>query len=320
MGIAGAIFALTDSFLALVLAALTGTLSTDANESGPITSLEQAMMGAAPPDERAKVFGRYNAVAYLTGSFGALAAGGPAFFRRVLPHLPANQRFLLAFPVVSIAAVLVARRLSPAMESHHAPVAGRALQRSRSTVFRLSALFAVDSFAGGFVVQSFLAFWFARRYGASLETMSLVFFVSGLLQAASSMLAGRVARRFGLLNTMVFTHLPSNLFLALIPFSPSLIGAVVLLFARVSTSQMDVPARQAYVVALVDPSERTAAAATTNTARYLSRPLGPTVATALMRTSLGAPFVAAGALKAAYDLALYFTFRRVRLPEDEAAP
>jgi MFS family permease len=313
MGVAGAVFGLTRSLPWLIVAALTGTMSTDANESGPITSLEQAMIGVAPAAERTRVFGRYNAVAYLGGSFGALAAGPPAALRRVLPHL-SSQRALLVFPVVAVLCVVVARGLSDAVE-HHGASTGRALDRSRPAVLRLAGLFAVDAFAGGFVVQSFLAFWFARRYGASLETMSLVFFSTGLLQAASSIVAGRVARRIGLLNTMVWTHLPSNVFLALIPLSPTLGGAIALLLARVSLSQMDVPARQAYVVALVDPSERVAAAATTNTARYLSRPFGPTVATGLMQVALGAPFVAAGALKGMYDVALYFVFRRVTLPE-----
>jgi MFS family permease len=317
MGAAGSVFALTRWLPALVVAALTGTLSTDPNESGPITSIEQAMIGGAPGDERARVFGRYNAIAYLAGSLGALAAGGPALFRRFFPALPADQRWLLVFPVVAIACTLLTMRLSIAVE-----VEGRRaarLVRSRRTVRGLAVLFSLDSFAGGFVVQAFLVYWFHRRYGATTAQMGLVFFGAGLLQAGSSIAAGRIAARIGLLNTMVFTHLPSNLLLIAVPFSPVLAGAVVLLLARSALSQMDVPARQAYVVTMVDPSERTAAAAYTNTARYVTRPAGPLVAGALLRVALAGPFVAAGALKIVYDFALYGAFRRVPL-EDEDPP
>jgi len=314
MGAAGAVFAFTRWMPALIVAALTGTLSTDPNESGPITSLEQAMMGGAPAEARARVFGRYNAIAYLAGSIGALAAGGPAAFRGLFPALPADQRWLLAFPVIAVACAVLAQRLSPASDAPHA---GRArLERSRGKVRGLAALFSVDSFAGGFVVQAFLVYWFNRRFGATTTQMGLVFFGTGLFQAASSFLAGRVAARIGLLNTMVFTHLPSNVLLMLVPFSPTLWGAVALLFGRSALSQMDVPARQAYVVTLVDPSERTAASAYTNTARYLTRPAGPVGAGALMHVALTAPFVAAGSLKILYDIALYAAFRRT--PIDDA--
>jgi predicted MFS family arabinose efflux permease len=317
MGVSGTVFALTRSLVPLVVIALTGTLSTDPNESGPITSIEQAMMGGAPAAARARVFGRYNAVAYLSGAVGALAAGGPAALRGAYPSLPATQRWLLLFPVVAVVAAVLAARLSPHAEARPgaASAGRRPLVRSRGIVLRLAALFGLDSFAGGFVVQTFLVYWFHRAFGASAETMGLVFFVAGLLQAASSIAAGRLAGRIGLLNTMVFTHLPSNALLALVPAMPSLRWAVAVLLLRFALSQMDVPARQAYVVAMVDPEERTAAAAFTNTARYLTRPAGPLLAGALMPLALGAPFVVAGGLKIAYDVALYATFRRVPEPE-----
>jgi predicted MFS family arabinose efflux permease len=316
MGGAGAVFAITRWLPALIIAALSGCLSTDPNESGPITSLEQAMMGAAPAESRARVFGRYNAVAYLAGSVGALTAGGPQAFRRLLPSLPTDQRWLFAFPAVAIICAVLAGRLSDASEIERGSE-GK-LVRSKGTVRGLAALFSLDSFAGGFVVQAFLVFWFRRRYGATTEEMSLVFFGTGLLQAASSIAAGRIASRIGMLNTMVFTHLPSNVLLMSVPFSPSLGGAVALLLARSALSQMDVPARQAYVVTMVDPSERTAAAAYTNTARYLTRPGGPAAAGAIMRATLSGPFVIAGALKIGYDLVLYAAFRKVPLSEPTA--
>jgi predicted MFS family arabinose efflux permease len=283
---------------------------------------------------RARVFGRYNAVAYLAGAVGALAAGGPDAFRRLVPALPADQRWLLAFPALALVCVALARRLSGGVEAgvreegvgrgakrrgepRSRSARPRPLASSRRTVVKLAALFGLDSFAGGFIVQTFIVFWFGRKFGASPASMGLVFFVAGLLQAGSSIASGRLASRIGLLNTMVFTHLPSNVLLVLVPFMPTLGWAVAALFARYALSQMDVPARQAYVVAMVDPRERTAAAAFTNTARYVTRPFGALGAGALMeRVALGSPFVVAGALKIAYDVWLYATFRKVPPPKE----
>jgi MFS family permease len=319
MGAAGAVFALTRFVPLLVLAALTGTLSTDPNESGPITSLEQAMMASAPRDLRSRVFGRYNAVAYLSGAIGALAAGGSAAIRGTAAST-ADQRWLLLFVPVALACAVVGSRLSVAAEAvPHEDGRRRApLDRSRPIVLRLAALFGLDSFAGGFVVQTFLVYWFERRFGASPEVMGMTFFAAGLLQAVSSVIAGRLASRIGLLNTMVFTHLPSNVLLILVPLMPNLPLAIVLLLLRFALSQMDVPARQAYVVTMVEPEERTAASAFTNTARYVTRPAGPFIGGALMRVAIGTPFVVSGALKIVYDLALFATFRRVPEPPPDA--
>jgi MFS family permease len=320
-GVVGAVFALTDSFLALIAFALTGMMSTDANESGPITSLEQAMIGQAPAEARVHVFGRYNAVAYLSGAVGALAAGGPAFLRDAWSGAPNDQRWLLLFPVGAVACVAFARSLSPAVEASSGSHAQHPLERSRKTVFRLSSLFALDAFAGGFVVTTFVVFWFERKFGASVQVMSLVVFAGGLLQAGSSIVAARVGAKFGLLNTMVFTHLPSNVLLLLVPFMPSLGTAIALLLMRFALSQMDVPTRQAYISTMVDPEERTAAAAFTNTSRYVARPFGPAIGTMLMQNvAFGAPFVAAGALKCVYDLVLWRVFKRVPVPVDERDP
>jgi predicted MFS family arabinose efflux permease len=317
MGVSGSVFALTQWLPALIVAALTGTVSVEANESGPVTSLEQAMIPHAEPDAglRNRAFARYNAVAFLAGSIGALAAGGPDFFRRYFPALPASNRFLLAYPVIAVLAALLASRLSPNVEEGEALTTGKRfpLIRSKNRVAALSGLFAIDSFGGGFVVNSFLVFWLQRKFGASTELLGLVFFFVGLLQAASSLAAGRLADRIGLLNTMVFTHLPSNVLLMLVPFMPNLGSAIAMLLARFAISQMDVPARQAFVVAVVEPSERTAAAAYTNTARYLVRPAGPALGGVLMQNvALSAPFVAAGSLKIVYDLAILAAFRRVK--------
>ncbi len=319
MGVSGVVFALTNSVWLLCLVSLTGTMSTDANESGPITSIEQAMIGQASAETRIQVFGRYNAVAYLAGAMGSLAAGGPAFLRDVWHSAPSDQRWLLLFAVVAVLSVMLAMRLSPRME-----VGGdrreHPLVRSRRNVFRLSGLFATDAFAGGFVVSSFIVYWFSRQFGASVELMSAVFFVGGLLQAGSSIVSARVGARFGLLRTMVFTHFPSNLLLMAIPLMPSIGPAVACLLVRFAISQMDVPARQAYIAAMVDPEERTAAAAFTNTSRYVARPFGQILAGPLMtNVAIGAPFVVAGTIKSVYDVVLWRTFRKVELPE-EATP
>lgn len=305
----GTVFALTSVFWILGLAALTGTMSTDVVEAGPLSSLEIVMLptGLSGP-ARTRIFGTYNTVAVLAGSTGALLAGGPTFLRRVWPGLPPDQRFFLVFLVAGLAGAWLASSLSKQVEVTAAP-SGRPLGRSRPAVLRLAALFSIDAFAGGFIVQSFIAYWLRIRFGVPLETLGLIFFMVGLLQAASFAVATRLAGRIGLLNTMVFTHLPSNVLLAAIALAPTLPIALGLLFARFALSQMDVPTRQAYVIALVDPPERTAATAYTSTARYLARPLAPVLAGLAQQVSLGLPFALAGGIKAAYDLILWAGFR-----------
>jgi MFS family permease len=303
MALAGTVCALTGWLPALILASLSGTVSTDVVESGPFTSLEQAMLPhAAGEQDATRLFGTYNTVATLAGSLGALLA-----------LVGTSPYWLLAYPLAAGAGLLASARLSRAVER------GRELEeeplpplhRSRRIVMRLSGLFALDSFGGGFVPQTFIAYLFTRKYDASPQTLAIVFFAIGILQALSFQAAVRLAGRIGLLRTMVFTHLPSNLLLAAVAFAPNLASAITLLLARFALSQMDVPTRQAYVMAIVDPSERTAAAAYTNTARYLTRPIAPVTAAASLRAGLGAPFLIAGALKSAYDLGLYLTFRNV---------
>jgi predicted MFS family arabinose efflux permease len=304
MAVAGTVFAETSWLPALLVAALTGTVSTDVVESGPFTSLEQAMLPHAGSDST-RLFAAYNTVATLAGSLGALVALAGSS-----PH------WLLAYPLAAAAGLVVSARLSPAVEAGEELGAELRppLHRSRGIVVRLSALFALDSFGGGFVPQTFIAYLFTRRYDASPHTLAVVFFAIGILQAVSFQAAVRLAARIGLLRTMVFTHLPSNVLLVAVAFAPSLRTAIALLLARFLLSQADVPTRQAYVVAVVDPSERTAAAAYTNTARYVTRPVAPLVAGLALRASLGAPFVVAGVLKSVYDLGLWALFRDVPLP------
>ena len=311
MGLSGAVFALTGSVPALVVAALTGTISTEIVESGPFTSLEQAMLpSAASERDPTQLFGTYNIVATLAGSLGALSAAVPALVDG------SEQRWLLVYPAAASLALVATRGISPAVAPRTGAGRGASqppLDRSRAIVLRLSALFALDSFAGGFVVQTFVAYWFAREFDTPAETLAVVFFSIGILQAVSFQAAVRLSRRIGLLHTMVFTHLPSNLLLASIAFAPTQTVAIALLLGRSLLSQMDVPTRQAYVVAVVDPAERTAAAAYTNGARYVTRPLAPLLIAPLLAVGAGAPFLVAGALKSVYDLGLYALFRNVRV-------
>jgi predicted MFS family arabinose efflux permease len=259
-----------------------------------------------------RLFGTYNAVATLAGSAGALIAIAGSS-----PH------WLLAYPLAAGAGLLASARLTSGVD-YHADSGAEArprLHRSRANILRMSALFALDSFGGGFIPQAFIAYLLTRRYGASPETLAIVFFAIGILQAASFQAAVRLVGRFGLLRTMVFTHLPSNLLLIGVAFAPSLATAVGLLLGRFAISQMDVPARQAFVVAVVDPSERTAAVAYTNTARYLTRPIAPIVAGAAVRAGFGVPFLFAGVVKSLYDLGLYLAFRNTAVdtsPSPEA--
>ena len=320
LALAGAVFSLSRNLLVLTVIALTGTLSTDIVDNGPFTSLEQPMLATEfSRRETIRGFGLYNAVATLAGSLGALAAGGPALFRHFYPGVPANQRFFLLFIPVALAGAVVAWSLSASVEAPRATVgasSGSGLGNSRPVVIRLASLFAVDAFGGGFVVQAFIAYWFSVKFDTSIGVIGVMFFVIGILQAVSYLAATRLAERFGLLPTMVFTHLPSNLLLVAIAFARSFPVAVVLLFARSLLSQMDVPTRQAYVMALVRADQRTAAAGYTNTARYVVRPVGPVLAGVGQGLFLGLPFLAAGTIKSIYDLVLWRWFRGVDLPEE----
>ncbi|MFF4778524.1 MFS transporter [Microtetraspora fusca] len=295
----------------LALVAMTGALSTEVIESGPFTTLEQVMLAGTGTHHKGIVrrFGLYNAVATVAGAAGAL-----------LGTLPPD-RLVLGGVLVVIGTVgaLLAFEL-PATVEVSAPPPGSAQGRtpagSRPVVTRLAALFAVDSLAGGFIVQAYVAYWLGLRFGATTQIIGITFAAVGVLQTLSFLAAPIVAGRIGLLPTMVFTHIPSNLLLAAVPLVPTLPAAMGLLLARACLSQMDIPTRQAYVMALVPPGERTAAAAVTNTARYVTRPAGPALAGLLQSFGLALPFLIAGATKTGYDLALWQTFRQVRLPAD----
>jgi MFS family permease len=318
----GVVFAFATSAWPLALMGLFGALSTEVIESGPFTSLEQAMLSTElAGSRRVHGFGLYNAVAALAGSFGALAAAFPSVLRDAWSGAPPDQRWFLLFVPVALTGAVLASRLSPRVEpADLTGLSKTGLGRSKPKVRRLSGLFALDSFAGGITITAFIAYWLTARFDASATQVAVTLAVLGLLQAASFLVAPRLADRFGLLPTMVFTHLPSDVLLAAVAFAPTLPIAIVLLMARTALSQMDVPTRQAYVMAIVDPAERTAAATYTNTARYLTRPFGPPVAAAASGVALGLPFLLSGSIKAAYDLTLWAWFCRVPIEPNAQPP
>lgn len=322
MALAATVFALTDNWIWLTVAAILGTISPSGKEVGPFLSLEQAILPQTTSDERrTSTFAIYNLVGSVAGALGALAVGWPSVFG--LEPLPGYRLLVWAYAVVSLLLLILFAALSPAVEATAVtPLPrrhGLGVHRSRKVVAKLALLFAIDAFAGGFVVQSLVAYWFFLRYGVETQVLGPIFFGTNLFSALSFLVAVPIARRIGLLNTMVFTHLPSNVLLILVPFMPSLKLAVVVLFARHLLSQLDVPTRQSYTMAVVDPDERSAAAGITSVARNAAAALAPAFTGAVLSVpSLGLPFVLAGGLKIIYDLTIFTLFRHVRPPEEMA--
>src|SRR5256886_993068 len=318
MAAAGLAFASTRNFAFLVVAGTIGVISPSGNEVGPFLSIEQAALSQVVPGQsRTAVFAWYTLVGSFATALGSLGGGTLSHLLQKTAIAPVESYgvVVLLSAVWGVVLPLLSTRLSPAAEVSVPGAGSFGIGRSRGVVLRLSGLFALDSFAGGFVVQSFAAYWFYLRFGVNPATLGAIFFWANVLAGVSALLASRLAARFGLLNTMVFTHLPSNILLILVPLMPTLPLAIAVLLLRFALSQMDVPTRQAYIAAMVDPEERTAAAAATNTARYIARPFGPLVGTALMHSvALGAPWVVAGTLKSGYDLILWRVFKKVPLP------
>ncbi|MFM9979527.1 MAG: MFS transporter, partial [Burkholderiales bacterium] len=267
--------------------------------------------------ERTAVFARYSLIGTLVAAFGSLAAGLPSWLGTLgIAPLVAMQGMFLFYALLAAASALVYRGLPKALVSEtHKPTAP--LGPSKKTVYTLAALFSLDAFGGGFVVQSMVALWLYQRFGLSLTTAGVIFFWTGLLTAFSYLAAVRIAGRFGLVNTMVFTHIPANLCLVAIPFVPDLAWAIALLFVRSALSQMDVPTRSSFVMAVVSPAERPAAASLTAVPRSLASAISPLIAGYLLGIStFGWPLIAAGGLKILYDLLLYARFRNVKPPEE----
>jgi MFS family permease len=315
-------FAGVTSFWPLLVIAFVGTINPSAGDVTVFLPTEQAVLASAvAARDRTLLFAWYNLLGALAGALGALAAG-----------LPPRAAFLV-YALLGLFSAAQYRRLSPHAEvegdrrggaaTDRGPLGGEAgtaagpLTRSRRVVLQLAALFCIDSFGGGFVVQSLLALWLYRRFGLSVETAGAFFFGAGLLGAGSQIISSRLAARIGHVRTMVFTHLPSNALLVMAGLMPSASLALLSLLLRALLSQMDVPARQAYVMALVPPVERAAASSVTNVPRALASAVSPLIAGALLeRTAFGWPLICAGALKTIYDLLLFASFARRKPPEE----
>jgi MFS family permease len=336
MVLAAVIFVTTRNFYLLLLASMVGVISPSGNEVGPFLSIEQASLSQLVPDrQRTGIFAWYNLAGFFATALGALAAGGLSQLLQGLGYSPLTsyQVVLVGYGLVGILMVVLFTSLSATIEvplnRSHTHMEGRSpkkseprrilgLHRSQRIVFRLAALFSLDSFAGGFIIQSLMALWFTLKYGVEPAGLGAIFFGVNILAGVSALAAAWVAGKIGLINTMVYTHLPSNVLLILVPFMPSLYLAVGLLLIRSSISQMDVPTRQSYVMAVVDPDERSAASGVTNVARTIGVALSPVFTGVFISNPafLGLPFIVSGVLKIVYDLALYFNFRNVKPPEE----
>ena len=320
---AGVVFAFTNNFILLVAAAMIGVISPSGNEIGPFLSVEQASLTQTSPGEkRTHIFAWYNMVGSFSTATGALIGGGLAHFlqRSGMSVLGSYRVDVIVYSGIGLLLALIFSMLSPEVEvkntvkpepSVDTPKTQFGLHRSKGIVVKLSALFALDAFGGGFVIQSFVAYWFFKRYGVNPAILGSIFFGANVLAGISALAAAHVAEKIGLINTMVFTHIPSNILLILVPIMPNLPLAITMLLLRFSISQMDVPTRQSYTMAVVEPDERSAASGVTAVARSVGAAISPVIAGPLLASVslLSVPFFLSGGLKIIYDLLLYRSFK-----------
>ena len=325
MAAAGLVFVLTQNYILLVLAAIIGVISPADKDIGPFLSVEQSSLTHLIPNEkRTQAFAWYNLAGSFAAALGALAGGWLTEFLQNIgwSALESYRAILMGYAFGGLFLLLLFLNLSSSIEvkTEHTTRATQhvlGLHRSRKVVFKLSALFSLDAFAGGLIVQSMFAYWFHVRFGVDSGVLGSIFFGANILAGISALLAVRIAKAIGLINTMVFTHIPSNILLILLPFMPTLPLAIGLLLIRFSISQMDVPTRQSYTMAVVDPDERSAAAGVTAIARSVGASISPALTGLLFGVSaLSAPFILSGGLKIAYDLLLFREFRAVKPPEE----
>lgn len=327
MSVSGAIFLATENYVALIVAALIGTINVTGSETGAFLSIEQAILPQTVKDlkKRTSIFAIYNMVGTFAMSAGVLLSGLPEILQHSygLNQIESIKPLFLLYSLLAVVAIGIYFLLSGKIElevnnQHKKESSTRILSsKSKGIVGKLSALFAVDSFAGGFVIQSIVSYWFFTKFGADLPTLALIFSVAGVLTALSFLVATKIASRVGLINTMVFTHIASNILLILVAFAPTFPIALGLYLARMSLSQMDVPTRQSYIVAVVREEERTVATGITNTSRNVAQAVSPSITGVIIQSLwLSAPFVVGGLLKIAYDLGLYVNFRKIKPPEE----
>lgn len=326
MTLAGLAFAFTSNLIYLIIAGTIGVISPSGHEVGPFLSIEQASLSHLIPAElRTEVFAWYTLTGSLATALGALFGGvvTQALRQHSMSAVTSYRSIVLLYAILGIALACLFMRLSPLVEVINQSDTSlirsfMGLGKSRNVVLKLSALFALDSFAGGFVVQSFAAYWFYLRFGAEPKTLGGIFFWANVFAGVSALLASRLATRIGLVRTMVVTHLPSNLLLIAVPLMPTLRLAVLVLLLRFSISQMDVPTRQSYTMAMVEARERSAAGGFTGVARTTGAAISPLLTGFLFARPnlINLPFYIAGTLKVVYDLLLYFSFRQLRPPEE----
>jgi MFS family permease len=317
MVLAGVVFSLTGNIFLLMVAAVVGVISPSGNEIGPFLSLEQAALSQLlSAEQRTRAFGWYNLAGSLAAAAGALAGGflSQTFLNTGMSELGSYRAVILGYAACGIVLMIVFLFLSPEVEATTAPAKERVLglHKSKGVVLKLSALFALDAFAGGFVIQSMVAYWFHIKFGLDAGVLGNIFFGANILAGVSALLAVRIANRIGLIRTMVYTHIPSNVLLCLVPLMPNLGLAITVLLLRFSISQMDVPTRQSYTMAVVDPDERAAASGVTTIARSLGAAASPFFTGVFLASPalLAAPFLVAGGLKIVYDLLLYRNFKK----------
>jgi MFS family permease len=319
MACTGLAFPNVDLFAVVAIVAFVGTINPSTGDLGVLVPLEHAMLAQGVPDhERTRTFARYSLIGALSMAVGSLAAALPDFMALAnINNISAFKIMFYAYAVLGLVCAALYRRLPHAHMDETHPSAP--LGPSRRVVYKLAALFSLDAFAGGFVVQSLLALWLFKRFDMSLSAASVFFFWTSTLSAFSYPVAAWLSKRFGLVNTMVFTHIPSSILLIAAAFSPDLILTLALLLVRAALSQMDVPTRTSYVMAVVTPGERTAAASVTAVPRSLASSLSPALAGVLLALPFsGLPLVVCGVLKIAYDLALLFSFQHVKPPEEKS--
>jgi MFS family permease len=322
MVVSGILLIISSNFVIILLAVFIGSIGVNATETGPFVSIEQAIIPQTTDGEnRTYAFSFYNLLGYAGASFGSLLAVLPTIFREQFGFVTIDgYRALFAlYALTGVALTVLYKILSRNVEvkTNNTNVGGFGLSRSRRTVAKLSGFFSLDAFGGGFVIQSVISRWFSVRYNTPLSSAGTIFFFAQLITAASFLVAGRLARKFGLLNTMVFTHFPSNLLLMGVGLAPTFWTSVGFLFSRQTLSQMDVPTRQSYTVAIIPPEERNAATSITNVCRSAAAAAPPSISGYLLSVAyLTAPFILGGAFKIMYDVAIFASFRKIKPPEE----
>jgi MFS family permease len=332
MSVSGLVFFVTSNYVALIISAFVGTINVTGTETGAFLSIEQAMLPQTidDPKKRNTVYALYNMAGTFAMSAGILVTGLPQIFAQHygLNQIESIKPLFLLYSIIGLGVlgiyfaisnrIEVNRNMNTSTTNTPRLFKQTLSPKSKEIITKLSGLFAIDSFAGGFVIQSIVSFWFYTKFGIELTTLSYIFSIAGVLTAFSFLVAAKIADKIGLINTMVFTHIPSNILIILVALAPTLPLAIVLYLARMALSQMDVPTRQSYIVGVVDENERTAAAGITNISRNIAQSVSPSLAGYILQSLsiLSAPFVLGGVLKIVYDVALYLNFKHIK-PSDE---